>query len=81
MSPGKPISDFRSLLIVIVGLIVVLWLSAQKFYEGLFKGDPQSIFLVALLAGGLVLVLVVNIIDRRINPDKKQPRPPSRAGS
>jgi hypothetical protein len=77
---GVNILNVRGQIIAILGIIAVLWLSAPRFYEGLLIGDPQSIFLVALFLGGLVLVLVVAIIDRRLNSDQKKPRPPGQSG-
>jgi hypothetical protein len=67
--------------VVALTAIGAVALSVGPFYQGLKSGDPAAIGLVLLILVGITLVLVVAIIDRRMNPDQKKKRAPARAGS
>jgi hypothetical protein len=66
---------------IAVTAIGAVAISVGPFYEGLKSGDPAAIWLVALIFAGIVLILVVGIIDKKLNPDPKMKQPTKRAGS
>jgi hypothetical protein len=66
---------------IAVTAIAAVAISVGPFYQGLKSGDPAAIGLVALILGGIVLILVVAIIDKKLNPDPKKKQATKRAGS
>jgi hypothetical protein len=66
---------------IAVTAIGAVAISVGPFYEGLKSGDPAAIGLVALILVGITLLLVVAIIDKKLNPDPKKKQASKRAGS
>lgn len=66
----------------VVGVTVLggLALSAGAFYEGVTSRDPVALGLIGLLLGGMLVILTVAIVDRRMNPPRGKGRGASGAG-
>ena len=58
---------------VVPTLIAVAALSLGVFYEGVSKRDPVAIGLMIGVGVLFTIVLVVAIVDRKMNPPKKRP--------
>lgn len=67
---GNPIA-------LIPTLVVVVAVSVGPFYEGLSQRDPGAIALASLIGLLFTVLLVVAIVDRKLNP-KKTPNAPSK---
>jgi hypothetical protein len=69
-------------LVVALTVVAAVAVSAGPFYKGLSSGDPAAIGIVALILAGILLLLTVAIIDRRINGPrgKGKRRPAARSG-
>lgn len=67
---GNPIA-------LIPTLIVLVVVSVGPFYKGLSQGDPGAIALASIAGLLFTILLVVAIVDRKLNP-KKEPNTPSK---
>ncbi len=61
-------------LALIPTLVAVVAVSVGPFYEGLSRRDAGAIALASLVGLMLTIVIVIAIVDRRLNP--KRPRTP-----
>jgi hypothetical protein len=64
---GNPLA----VLVTVVGAVA---LSVGPFYEGLSKRDPAAIGIAGFIAFGIVALLALAIVDRKLNPPEGKAR-------
>jgi hypothetical protein len=60
---------------VAVAILAAVALGTGPFYEGLKSGDTVAIVLASLVGVGVLFVLVIAVVDRKLNGQKKKARP------
>ena len=66
--------------VVLVTVAAAVALSVGPFYEGLKSRDPTAIGFAIFVLVGILIVVTIAIIDRKLNPVDGKKRPRSGAG-
>ncbi|QEH35740.1 hypothetical protein OJF2_42970 [Aquisphaera giovannonii] len=61
--------------VVAITAIVAVAVSVGPFYEGLSRREPGAMFLAGLVLVGIIILLAVAIVDRKLNAPKKRAQP------
>lgn len=66
---------------IALAVLAAVALGTGPFYDGLKHGDTVAIVLASVVGVGVLLVLVVAVVDRKMNGPKKKPRTTARGAA